>query len=223
VRRLRRIVAENSLSLATLTLFVLALLGQILCGHAAYNDDRRDKGEPPVAVLPYLTSGHFVEAVFENWESEFLEMSLFVLLSVKLRQKGSTESKPLDTPFAGDEEPRAARDRAGVPWPVKHGGAVLRMYEHSLSIAFVSLFLLSFVLHAKGGCLKQNEQRASDGKTPLTLVQFIGSSEFWFESLQNWQSEFLSITTIVVFTIFLRERGSPQSKPVAERHSKTGG
>jgi len=220
--RLPRVVRENALSIVLTALFVAFLAAQIVSGRAAYNHERADEGKPAVSLQTYLSSGHFIEALFENWESEFLQMGAFVLLSVKLRQKGSAESKPFDEPFATDEDPRGHRSDPEAPWPVRRGGIILKCYEHSLSLAFFVLFGLSFSLHAIGGNMAENERRLARGDVPESLLEFLGSSEFWFQSFQNWQSEFLAVLAIVTLTIFLRERGSPQSKPVHEGHSKTG-
>lgn len=217
------VLRENGLSLVLLGLFLVAAVGQIAFGMGAYNEERVEEGRAAVTLLTYLTSGHFLEALFENWESEFLQMGVFVLLSAALVQKGSAESKPLDEAFEGDEDPRAHRSDEGVPWPVRRGGWVLWLYERSLATAFAVLFLLSFVLHAIGGLMQSNEERMTRGLPGQSLFDFVTSSQFWFESFQNWQSEFLAVFSIVVLTIFLRHRGSPQSKPVAAPHSKTGG
>jgi hypothetical protein len=194
----------------------------VACGLSAYNDDRLEEGRGAVTLLTYLTSGHFIEASFENWESEFLQMGVFILLSVQLKQKGSAESKPLDEPCEADEDPRKARHRTDAPWPVPRGGWMLWLYERSLTLAFVALFVSSFALHGVGGLLQENEERATRGLPGESLGELITSSQFWFESFQNWQSEFLAVFSIVVLTIFLRQRGSPQSKPVAAPHSDTG-
>ncbi|MET0594203.1 MAG: DUF6766 family protein, partial [Polyangiaceae bacterium] len=170
----------------------------------------------------YLGSGHFLEALFENWESEFLQMGVFVVLSVKLRQKGSAESKPLDEPSKSDQDPREHAHERGVPWPVRRGGMVLVLYENSLAVAFMALFLVSFAMHAAGGYLRANDENAVRGVARESFADHLKSSQFWFESFQNWQSEFLAVLAIVVLTIFLRQRGSPQSKAVAARHSDTG-
>jgi hypothetical protein len=213
----------NALSLALAGLFAVSTIAQIAFGFAAYNEDRQRDGAGPLVLVEYLRSGHFLEAVFENWESEFLQMAVFVLLSVKLKQKGSAESKPLDEPFESDEDPRLHRHEPESPWPVKRGGVVLRLYENSLALAFFLLFALSLVLHAIGGLLKTNAENAIRGRAPETFWDYVMSSQFWFESFQNWQSEFLAVFAIVVLTIFLRQRGSPQSKPVSAPHSSTGG
>jgi hypothetical protein len=217
-----RLLHENGLSVVLCVLFALSLLGQSITGEHEYNDDARDHGRPEVGYGEYLTTGHFVEAVFENWESEFLQMGLYVLLTVWLRQKGSAESKKLDGDEDVDEDPRCARDREGVPWPVRRGGIVLSLYEHSLSVTLMSLFAASFLLHAAGGARAYSAEQLAHGGDPVTLLGYLETSRFWFESFQNWQSEFLSIAAVVVLSIFLRERGSPESKPVATPHAHTG-
>jgi hypothetical protein len=213
---------DNGLSLVTIALFVAAALGQIACGLAVHNQELAERAQPALSLGAYLRSGHFTEALFENWESEFLQMGLFVWLSARLRQKGSAESKPIDEPFEGDEDPRQHRHEAKAPWPVRRGGVIVWLYERSLLIAFLALFLFSFVLHAVGGSIEENEQRQEHGLPAQSVVQFVASSEFWFQSFQNWQSEFLAVVSIVTLTIFLRQRGSPQSKPVAAPHGATG-
>jgi hypothetical protein len=215
-------VRQNGLSLVLGALFLGSTAAQIGFGLAAYNEERAHHGLVAVAVGTYLTSGHFVEALFENWESEFLQMGLFIVLSVKLRQKGSAESKPLDEDSESDEDPRRHAKDPKAPWPVRKGGAVLVLYENSLAIAFFLLFVGSFVFHAVGGLLKTNEENLAEGRPVETLMDYWTSSQFWFESFQNWQSEFLAVLSIVVLTIFLRQRGSPQSKPVAAAHDETG-
>jgi len=216
---MRRWLYENSLSIVSFFLFAVFLGGQIVTGCHEYNSERRDRGQPEVTCGAYLRSGHFVEATAENWESEFLQMGAYVLLTVWLRQKGSSESKKIDQPEPVDAEPDPRKKDA--PWPVRRGGWVLWLYQHSLSIAFLLLFLLSFTLHAFGGAADYNEERAVRGEPPMTVVHYLMSSRFWFESFQNWQSEFLAVGSIVVLSIFLRQKGSPQSKPVDARHGTT--
>ena len=214
-----KFVKNNSLSIAFLILFVFALFGQAATGFKEYNKEREEEGVRPVTVGYYLTSGHFIQATFENWESEFLQMALFVVLTVSLRQKGSSESKESDDEEV-DREPSARR--TNVPWPVKKGGFVLKVYKHSLSIALFILFILSFAMHFFGSLKDENEQLQLKGLPPETFGKYITDARFWFESFQNWQSEFLSVFAIVILSIFLREKGSPQSKPVDAPHSKTG-
>ncbi|SOD96988.1 DUF6766 family protein [Spirosoma fluviale] len=218
---MKKFLRENGLSLLFLFITLLTLAGQIVVGWHEFNGDLTDYGRPQIPFRAYLTSGHCIEAVFENWESEFLQMGLYVLLTVWLRQKGSSESKSLDEPEEVDREPSPTR--AGAPWPVRQGGLVLKLYKNSLSIAFFLLFGISFFLHAYGGVREYNTESALKGKSEvLSLWEFLGTSEFWFQSLQNWQSEFLSVLSIVVLSIFLRQKGSPESKPVDAPHSETG-
>jgi hypothetical protein len=216
---MRKFLRNNGLSFTLFIMFALALLGQSIAGYNVANDERRSHGVPAIAFTGYLQSGEFLEVTMENWESEFLQMFVYVLFTVYLFQKGSSESKSPDAPEAVDRDPRLSRNLQQAPSPVRHGGWRLMLYEHSLSLAFLIMFLLTFVLHASGGVSAFNEQRLQHGETALSLGQYLFTSQFWFESLQNWQSEFLAICSMVVLSIFLRERGSPESKPVDTPHS----
>lgn len=215
-----KFVRTNSLSIVFLLLFVFSMAGQYFTGLQEYNKERKENGQSPVPATAYFKSGHFIESTFENWESEFLQMALFVILTIFLFQKGSSESKTFEGDEEVDREPSPARK--GAPWAVRQGGWILSLYKHSLSIALLVLFLLSFVLHLYGSLKDENEQLIQKGLPPETLGKFIADSRFWFESFQNWQSEFLSVFAIVVLSIFLRQKGSPQSKPVDAPHEETG-
>jgi hypothetical protein len=220
---LKRALRNNGLSLAMFGLFALSIVGQSIVGEREFNEDQRSHGQPTVSYFGYLRTGHFVEAVFENWESEFLQMSAYVLLTVFLYQKGSAESKdPDDRPDPVDTDPREHRDDPKAPWPVHQGGWVLRLYEHSLTIALFLLFVLSFLLHAAGGAREYSAEQLEHGEQAVSMLEYLGTSRFWFESFQNWQSEFLSVGAVVVLSVFLRQRGSPESKPVAAPHGETG-
>jgi hypothetical protein len=157
-----------------------------------------------------------------DWESEFLQMGMYVVLTAFLFQKGSSESKPVDEAAPQDEDPRQAAKRPGVPWPVRRGGWVLTAYEHSLSALFFILFFASIIGHAIAGAKEYSDQELEHGGAPVTTLQYLGTSQFWFESFQNWQSEFLAVAVIVFASVYLRQRGSPESKPVAEPHRATG-
>ncbi len=211
---------NNGLAIVFLVLFIFSLLGQILTGFSHHNEELSEEGAPAITLIKYLGTGHFIQATFENWESEFLQMALFVVLTISLKQKGSSESKKCDEEEEVDREPDPRRKNA--PWPVKKGGWILGIYKNSLSIAFFILFLLSFILHLSGSLNDENEKRILTGLSTETLWSYLGQSRFWFESFQNWQSEFLSVFAIVVLSIFLRQKGSPQSKPVDAPHSETG-
>lgn len=219
---MRRFLRENGLTIATLGLFLASVLGQVLTGRLAHNEDALEHGRAALSLGAYLKTGHFIEAIFENWESEFLQMAIFVVLTRLLRQKGSSESKKLDERDPVDEDPRAHRDDPDAPWPVRRGGLVLALYERSLSIVLFALFIASFLLHAAGGARQHNEDALRHGAAQVSTLQYMGTASFWFESFQNWQSEFLSVAVLVVLSIFLRQRGSAQSKPVAAPHAETG-
>ncbi len=208
----------NGLSLVLLAIFLACLVGQWLAGWMVWNDELQRNGWPALHLVEYARSGHFLSATFENWESEFLQMGMYVLLTVWLRQRGSAESRPLD-PAEEHEEIKAGPK----PWPLRVGGLWKRLYATSLSLALLALFAGALVGHALGSLAHENALRAMEGRPSLTLLQFIGDAQFWFESLQTWQSEFLAVLVLVVLSIFLRQDKSPESKPLEAPHSQTGG
>ncbi|MGX5820082.1 DUF6766 family protein [Chitinophaga lutea] len=213
-------IYRNGLSIVFLSLLILCLIGQAYTGWLQNNSELEERGLPPIAFAPYLASPHFIEATFENWESEFLQMAMYVVLTVMLRQKGSAESKSLDEKEEVDREPKKG---PRAPWPVNKGGGWLKLYKHSLSLAFLLLFIVSFVLHFHGSRAHYNDEQRLQGKPGASVSSYIGNSKLWFESFQNWQSEFLSVASIVILSIFLRQWGSPESKPVDAPHDETGG
>jgi hypothetical protein len=210
---------RNGLTLAFVGLALASLLGQALAGWHAENAERALHALAPLALAAYLGSGQFLSALFENWESEFLQMGLFVLLTVWLRQQGASESRPMD-PSEEDPEPRVPK--AEQPWPMRVGGAWQRLYEHSLSLALLSLFAISFVLHWYHSWRLHAEQQRAHGEAADGVLRYLGDAGFWFESFQNWQSEFLSVAVLCLLSIWLREKDSPQSKKLRARHSDTG-
>jgi hypothetical protein len=213
---------NNGLSIVLVALFVASTAGQAITGWHEHNDAERQHGGEPVGFGAYLATGHFWEATGENWESEFLQMAAFVLLTTFLHQKGSAESKRIGTIEEVDLDPRRFADRPDAPGPVQRGGAILVLYENSLGLTFAVLFLVSIVIHAFGGAVEYNNDLVSHGQPAVTTADYIRSSRFWFESFQNWQSEFLSLAGMVVGTIFLRQRGSAESKPVFAPPEDTG-
>jgi hypothetical protein len=219
-----RWLRQHGLSVVISAVFLAFMAAQIWTGRLQHNEELREHGERSLTLPEYLASGHFWEATAENWESEFLQMAAYVLLTVGLYQKGSSESKDPDKREAVDRDPRNVRGKAReeAPAPVRKGGWILRVYEHSLSIAFLALFLVSFWLHAAGGARAHNAEELLHGGTAVSVPEYIATSQFWFESFQNWQSEFLALVAMVVLSIWLRERGSPESKPVDAPHSHTG-
>ena len=218
----KHLLRDNGLSLVMFGFFALFLVAQSITGFNVYNDDQREHGEATINYPEYLRTGHFVEATFENWESEYLQMGAYVLVTVFLFQRGSSESKDPDKEESVDEDPRQAQDREGIPWPVRAGGLALKCYEYSLSIALLLLFLFSFILHAIGGAREYSQEQLAHGGHAVSTWEFLHTSEFWFQSFQNWQSEFLAVFSLVVLSVFLRQRGSPESKPVAAPHHETG-
>jgi hypothetical protein len=215
---------NNGLSIVLFSLFLIFLVGQILTGNAQYNEEQQEHGGSPAGIGEYLGTGHFWEALTENWESEFLQMASYVLLTAFLYQKGSAESKDPDAFMEPqDLDPSKERDTPGVPGPVKRGGLLLKLYENSLSIVMGLFFFASFTLHAISGAVEYSSEQVEHGGQPVTAMEYLGTSQFWFESFQNWQSEFMAIGALVVLSIFLRQRGSPESKPVADPHVDTEG
>lgn len=210
---------RNGLTIVFLFLFIITLAAQALTGWKQHNQDLKEEHAKEIGLGAYLKSGHFISATFENFESEFLQMSLYVLLTISLRQIGSAESKQLDKSEAVDREPKPNKD---APWPVRKGGWILKIYSNSLSICFLILFFSSWGLHLYGSWENYNVEQLAKKLPPTTVMNYLGEPEFWFETFQNWQSEFLSVAAIVFLTIYLRQKGSPESKPVDAPHLETG-
>ncbi|HEX8386015.1 MAG TPA: DUF6766 family protein [Rubricoccaceae bacterium] len=217
-----RLIRDNGLSIVLAALFVVLLAGQSVAGMHQYNEEQREHGGAVVSYGGYLATAHFGEAVFENWESEFLQMGAYILLTAFLFQRGSAESKDPDAPEDKDAALAAHRDDPDVPGPVRQGGIALALYRYSLLLAFFVLFVGSFIGHAVAGLGEYNADQVSHGEPTTTLAGYLGGSRFWFESLQNWQSEFLAVLAIVLLSVWLRADGSPESKPVWKPHRATG-
>jgi len=212
---------RSSLTVVTLVLFALSWGGHSVAGWLSENEERHEHAQPDESYLAFLGSGTFCESTFENWESEFFQMSLFILLAAHLVQKGAAESrKPGDEQEQEDE--RREKLRTDSPYPVRKGGPVSKVYAHSLSLAFLLLFVVTFGLHAHYGAKAFSEEQLQHGGVPLSTLQYLTAPRFWYESFQNWQSEFLSVATLVVLSICLREKDSPESKPVTAPHTQTG-
>lgn len=210
---------RNSLSIVFLIFFFGALIAQAYFGWKEHNQELQDYGAPGLSFLRYLESGHFISATFENFQSEFLQMALYVILTVFLRQIGSAESKDINKKEAVDREPVPGPN---APGPVNKGGWRLAIYKHSLSIAFILLFIFSWLGHLYGSFKDYNIEQALKHEPQVMLTDFLKEPLFWFETFQNWQSEFLSVASIVILTIFLRQKGSPESKPVDTPHLENG-
>ncbi|MFL5808766.1 MAG: DUF6766 family protein [Flavisolibacter sp.] len=217
---MKKLIKNNSLSIVFFVFFILTMIAQVANGIKVYNKEQVEEGGKQVSLSQYLGTGHFIEATFENWESEFLQMALFVWLSMFLYQKGSSESKDPDNDEEVDREPDKRKKDA--PWPVKKGGFILGIYKNSLSYSLFLLFLFSFCMHWYGSMKEFNEQQLQKGQATETAMEYLGNAKLWFESFENWQSEFLSVFSIVVLSIFLRQKGSAQSSPVDAPDSETG-
>jgi hypothetical protein len=218
-------VRNNGLSLAMTALFLVCWCGQALAGWRHHTLEQRQHGQQIPSLTEYLRSGDFLEATFENWESEFFQMAAFLILSSFLMQRGAAESRKPDDEEEreDDEEEKGLRaPPPDAPGPVHRGGLAMKLYSRSLSIALAALFAVSFAMHGIAGLRRFNEEAAAHGAPTITLAGYFTSSTFWFESFQNWQSEFLSIAVLVVLSIFLRQKGSPESKPVHAPHAQTG-
>lgn len=213
---------NNSLSIVMFSLFALFLIGQIVTGLQVNNEDLQQHGQAAMGLWEYLKSGHFGEALFENWESEFLQMSAYVFLTVFLYQKGSAESKDPGKFEQVDRDPEKQRRNKTAPWPVHEGGWLLMLYKNSLALALGMIFLGAFVLHGIEGAREVCSEAQLHGEKCETTIGYMTGSQFWFESFQNWQSEFLAVWALIVLSIFLRQQGSPESKPVAASNMKTG-
>ena len=219
---MRTWLQDHGLTLTMLGFFAAFLVAQSVTGMRSDNADRREHGEATVGYGEYLRTGHFVEATFENWESEYLQMGAYVALTAFLYQRGSSESKDPDKEESVDEDPRQRLGNPDAPWSVRRGGIALKVYEHSLTLSLFLLFLVCFALHAWGGAHEYSEEQLAHGGEAVSTWNFLRTSEFWFQSFQNWQSEFLAVASLAWLSVFLRQRGSPESKPVAAPHSETG-
>jgi hypothetical protein len=218
-----RFFRDNGLSLVLLGIFLVSLAGQALTGWHAENKSLEEHTLPMISLGEYIVRGQFLSALFENWESEFLQMWAFVMLTAYLFQRGSPESQdPDQKEHPQDRDPALDAGKPDAPWPVRAGGLVRTVYSHSLGSALLLLFLASFVLHLVYSARYARDEAMAHAQPPPSLGEHLASADFWFESFQNWQSEFLSTAVLILLAIFLRERHSPESKPVGAPHSQTG-
>jgi hypothetical protein len=216
-----RFLKDNGLTIVLMLLFLGSILGHWLTGWHFHNEQLQQHGEPPLTPLAFLRDPQFLSTVFENWESEFLQMSAYVVLTGILFQRGSAESADPDAPARAEDSTQKTA-KANAPTALRRGAAVRWIYGHSLGLALSSLFVASFVLHWVFSAKEAAQDALSHNAPAPTTLEYLTSAQLWFESFQNWQSEFLSTAVIVVLSIFLRQRGSPESKPVAAPHSQTG-
>jgi hypothetical protein len=220
---MRRFLKEQSLSIVFLALFFAALIGDALTGWRAYNNDQLAHHESVISLGRYLTSSDFGRNVLENWQSEYLQFTLFILLTVWLLQRGSNESKKIGTEGGqSDEQQRVGRHaQADSPRWAKVGGARRWVYENSLVLLMTTIWVLSWFGQSVTGWSTYNAEQITHHESTVNWLGYLGTAEFWEATLQNWQSEFLAVGTMVVFSIYLRQRGSPESKPVGAPHAET--
>jgi hypothetical protein len=223
---LRAFVGHNSLSIFFLVIFLAALVGQAVAGHSLFNQEQLAHGEETIGLWRYVASSHFAQAVTENWQSEYLQFALFAAATIWLLQKGSPESKELDR--AGRESEREQKlgryaNKSSPSWAKLEGGARRWLYSNSLLLVMAVIFLTAWFAQSVSGWTVYNDEQVAHGDPQLSWLAYIGTSEFWEATFQNWQSEFLAVGSFAVLTIYLRQRGSPESKPVgASSHDHTG-
>jgi hypothetical protein len=220
----RRWLLESSLSIVFLLLFLVTLVGQSVAGLRAFNEQQRSHDAAPIGWFDYVTSSDFGRAVMENWQSEFLQFTLFILATVWFVQKGSNESKRIEN--VGLESDRLQKVGGYAPenaprW-AKVRGWRQRLYENSLLLVMFSIFLLSWLAQSLTAWRGFNEEQGEHGEGTVSWATYVVKPDFWERTLQNWQSEFLAVGTMAVFTIYLRQRGSAESKPVGAPHDETG-
>jgi hypothetical protein len=220
---MRAWLRSNSLSVVFLVLFAGALVGQSFAGQALYNEEQLQHGGETISWTRYLVTSHFGSAVLENWQSEYLQFTLFILATVWLVQRGSNESKrPEDVGRESDAKqlvgPHARRNS---PRWAKVGGWRRRLYENSLVIVMTAIFLASWAGQSFTAWSEYNDEQRDHGAAAVSWWGYLDRPDFWEKTLQNWQSEFLAVGTLAVFTIYLRQRGSPESKPVGAPHDQT--
>ncbi len=219
-----RFARENGLSLFFGAIFLAALAGQSLAGHRAHNAELAEHDETPISWWGYIASPDFGGAVMENWQSEFLQFALFIGVTVWLVQRGSNESKqPADIGLESDLQQRVGRHaRSGSPSWAKAGGVRTWLYSNSLLLVMAGIFLATWLAQSLNNLRVFNSDRAEHGAAPVSWGRYLLDPDFWEKTLQNWQSEFLAVGTMAVFTVYLRQRGSSESKPVGAPHEETG-
>lgn len=216
-----KLFKNNGLTIALMLLFLASIVGQWISGWMVENETLARHGEKVISLTAYAVDHEFISSVFENWESEFLQMSAYVVLTAMLIQKGSAESRDPDDP-PRDHDLAAQVRKPGAPRILLAGPAARWIYAHSLGLALFTLFLLSFALHWWNSADSAAAEALRHGETPSGHLAYLADPQLWFESFQNWQSEFLSTAVLVVLSIWLRQRESPESKAVAAPHEATG-
>ena len=221
---MRRLVRDHSLSLFFLAIFLAALAGQAIAGHALHNEQAATHAGQEISFWRYVTGSDFGNAVMENWQSEYLQFLLFMLATIWLVQRGSPESKKPNEAGMESERKQRLGEHATQDSPLwaRVGGLRTTLYSNSLLFAMAIIFLGSWFAQSVTGWTDFNAEQVDHGDPKASWLSYIGSSTFWESTLQNWQSEFLAVGSFAVLAIFLRQRGSPESKPVGAPHDATG-
>src|SRR5215204_2075299 len=221
---MRRFVRDNSLSLFFLVIFLAALVGQAIAGHILHNEDATAHGEETISIWRYIVSSDFGQAVMENWQSEYLQFMLFMFATIWLLQRGSPESKEPGKEGLETLKEQKIGEHAQQDSPewAKPRGIKTFVYSNSLLIVMSIIFFGSWFAQSVTGWTEFNSQQADHGEAAVSWLSYVGSADFWEATLQNWQSEFLAVGSFAAITVFLRQRGSPESKPVGAPHEATG-
>jgi len=221
---MRAFLKHNSLSIAFLALFLMALILQAFAGHADFNEDQLRHDNPTMSLGRYVISSEFGVAVLENWQSEYLQFTLFMVATVWLLQRGSPESKPVDKAGRESDKDQLVGEHAKPDSPRWAKAADLRrtLYENSLLIVMAAIWLASWFAQSITGVNEYNAERLDHHQLPVSWSAYLGSPDFWEKTLQNWQSEFLAVGSMAILAVYLRQRGSPESKPVGTPHHATG-
>ncbi|WP_455835123.1 DUF6766 family protein [Pseudarthrobacter siccitolerans] len=220
---MKKALRNNGLSLFFGLIFLLALLGQGLTGHALFNEEQLANGLEEISLGQYLTSSHFAVDVSENWQSEYLQFLLYILATIWLVQKGSPESKEVDQTGIESDKDQLVGEHSNEKSPAwaKAAGWRRTVFSNSLGMTMGLIFVLCWLVQSFAGNSAYNEEQIQNFQQPVTWTEYIASAEFWNRTLQNWQSEFLAVGSMVVLSIYLRQRGSPESKPVGAAHDDT--
>ena len=221
---MRAFLRNNSLSIVFLILFLGAILFQSIAGHADFNEDQVRHGDPQISYGRYLVSSEFATAVMENWQSEYLQFTLFILLTVWLLQRGSPESKELHRAGGESDEDQQVGEHAGPESPrwARADGFRRKLYENSLVIVMATIWVATWLSQSLTGVTQYNADRLDHHEAPVSWLTYLTKPDFWEKTLQNWQSEFLAVASMAILAVYLRQRGSPESKPVGVSHDATG-
>jgi Domain of unknown function (DUF6766) len=221
---MRRFLKENSLSIVFLVLFLAALSGQAIAGHADFNEEQVRHGDPEISLLRYVVSSDYGTSVLENWQSEYLQFTLMILLTVWLLQRGSPESKELDKAGRESDEDQRVGEHAqrNSPAWAKVGGIRRTIYENSLVLVMGTIWVGTWFAQSVTGLTQYNSERLDHHMDTVGWWHYLGKPDFWEKTLQNWQSEFLAVGSMAILAVYLRQRGSPESKPVGAPHAATG-